>query len=187
MNVLTWKEAKNVGEVIYSGKSCLDCGSNARYTKSGSCVYCVCKKAQAATKSGYHKARYRKDPLKAKATNDNWRDNNRERVYENLKRWKANNEDKVKAIKKAYKARRRATEKAGDATRDLHKWEVSAKKVCYWCGIKCESNYHIDHYQPLTKGGTHTVDNLVIACPPCNQHKSNKDPYDFAKSKWRLF
>jgi len=58
-------------------------------------------------------------------------------------------------------------------------WEKSQTKYCYWCGTNCESDYHVDHYFPLSKGGEHEESNLVIACPMCNLSKSTKDPEVF--------
>lgn len=29
--------------------------------------------------------------------------------------------------------------------------------------------FHLDHLTPISKGGKHTVDNLVLACVECNQ------------------
>lgn len=58
---------------------------------------------------------------------------------------------------------------------------------CYWCNCKIlNNNYHLDHYIPLSKGGSHTIDNIVISCPSCNLRKSNKDPYQFALSVGKL-
>lgn len=58
---------------------------------------------------------------------------------------------------------------------------------CYWCDCKIlNNNYHLDHYIPLSKGGSHTIDNIVISCPSCNLRKSNKDPYQFALSVGKL-
>lgn len=101
--------------------------------------------------------------------------------------WNADNASLIKTVKSAYKARRREQEDGGDTTAVLHKWEMAAPKVCHWCSVKCPKKYHVDHYQPLSKGGAHTVANLVIACPKCNLTKSAKDPYEFATSLGRLF
>jgi 5-methylcytosine-specific restriction endonuclease McrA len=40
---------------------------------------------------------------------------------------------------------------------------------------------HIDHFHPLSKGGKHSIDNLVASCAKCNLSKGSKDPYVFAK------
>ena len=61
--------------------------------------------------------------------------------------------------------------------------------VCYICGLSCDwtdiaekdgamiagDNYpSIDHVKPLSKGGTHTWDNLKLACRRCNTAKGWK-------------
>ncbi|NLB85017.1 MAG: HNH endonuclease, partial [Acholeplasmataceae bacterium] len=55
------------------------------------------------------------------------------------------------------------------------------------CNSKIIDNkYNIDHYIPISKGGEHTIDNLVISCEKCNKQKHAKDPYEFALTKGRL-
>ena len=51
---------------------------------------------------------------------------------------------------------------------------------CFWCNSILDKK-QLDHFYPLAKGGTHTSDNFVIACPSCNMRKSDKDPEVFAK------
>lgn len=101
--------------------------------------------------------------------------------------WLVANAEKVKTIKQAYKARRRAWEKDGDSTLAIFLWKSSVAKVCYWCDNPKPAKIHVDHYQPLARGGAHRVANLVIACSVCNQKKNSRDPYEFANSVGRLF
>ncbi|MDP9070868.1 MAG: HNH endonuclease [Actinomycetota bacterium] len=42
---------------------------------------------------------------------------------------------------------------------------------CQYCGSAAEN---IDHVIPRSKGGTHTWDNVVAACRPCNAHKEDR-------------
>lgn len=49
-------------------------------------------------------------------------------------------------------------------------------RTCYVCnrtGLS-DSEIHIDHVLPLARGGTHTLDNVRVACPPCNLGKGTK-------------
>ena len=110
-----------------------------------------------------------------------------QRAKERANEWRKRNPEKRSAIIKAYSARRRANCADGDPTAVVAAWEAAAEKVCYWCGKDCRDNYHIDHYQPLARGGKHVIANLVIACPPCNHRKNAKDPCEFAASLGRLF
>ena len=53
--------------------------------------------------------------------------------------------------------------------------------TCYLCGHKCLTRYikgdplspTIDHVIPLSRGGTHTPDNVRLACHQCNSIKSD--------------
>ena len=47
--------------------------------------------------------------------------------------------------------------------------------------------YHVDHIQPISKGGTNDPVNLQCLCPPCNIWKSNKLPEEVAQELGRLF
>jgi len=49
---------------------------------------------------------------------------------------------------------------------------------CAYCG---DSATERDHLVPLARGGTHTLDNLVPACGPCNRKKG-----DQLVSEWRF-
>jgi 5-methylcytosine-specific restriction endonuclease McrA len=63
---------------------------------------------------------------------------------------------------------------------------INKSKKCYWCNKMLNGKYHIDHYIPLSKGGLHKLDNLVISCAFCNLSKNNKDPLEFAHKIGRL-
>jgi hypothetical protein len=54
--------------------------------------------------------------------------------------------------------------------------ECQAGRRCEYCrapqpvsGVR----YHLDHILPESLGGTDSIENLALACPTCNYHKSN--------------
>lgn len=54
-------------------------------------------------------------------------------------------------------------------------WKSKPTNTCEWCRMEvpteiCQS----DHAEPLILGGAHNLDNLVIACQPCNNRKRSK-------------
>jgi hypothetical protein len=55
-------------------------------------------------------------------------------------------------------------------------------RQCAYCGAK-DVPLEIEHIQPRSKGGSHRVSNLTLACNPCNQAKGNQDVKDFLKGK----
>ena len=57
-----------------------------------------------------------------------------------------------------------------------HTFEIFNNK-CACCGA--ESNLHIDHWLPLSRGYALSRTNAVVLCKTCNAKKSNKMPYEF--------
>lgn len=51
---------------------------------------------------------------------------------------------------------------------------------CYYCKNPLnKENVQFDHNIPLSRGGTHTVDNLKICCKDCNQLKGTRTAIEF--------
>ena len=49
--------------------------------------------------------------------------------------------------------------------------------TCQYCGAQPgKEELTIDHVLPRSRGGTHTWDNVVTACGPCNRRKGNRTP-----------
>lgn len=131
---------------------------------------------------------YRESKKAAQSERDRKRhEERREERIAAARKWNLENKERRRSIKRAENARRRAKAQGGDPHRLIWEWQQSAKKICYWCGVKCAHNFHIDHYVPLARGGRHEVANLVISCPSCNNRKRAKDPYQYAASLGRLF
>lgn len=51
---------------------------------------------------------------------------------------------------------------------------------CAYCGAAAKV-LDLDHIVPLALGGNNVVGNVVLACRPCNSHKSNRHPDEFCK------
>lgn len=117
---------------------------------------------------------------------------NKDRLEKNRERYlarkRAYNKTKIAKMScKNTKMKRRAVFKRGDVTTSQLNNLISTTKKCYWCNTSLKGIIaHVDHYKPISKGGEHTLSNLVMSCPHCNHTKSNKDPYIFANSLGRL-
>jgi 5-methylcytosine-specific restriction endonuclease McrA len=106
---------------------------------------------------------------------------NRERLAKNNAAWCAANPDKVAAHGRARQARRRARKRNTECDPTANHQTVAAMfgSTCYICGVLTEPNApprsrykaELEHVIPLSKGGTHTFDNLRIACHRCNRRK----------------
>ena len=59
----------------------------------------------------------------------------------------------------------------------LHKWEGR----CAYCGK--EGKLEMEHVQPRSRGGSNSVNNLIVACRPCNEKKGNKSLAEFLAKK----
>jgi 5-methylcytosine-specific restriction endonuclease McrA len=40
-------------------------------------------------------------------------------------------------------------------------------------------SYHVDHKQPVSRGGSNWPENLAVTCPTCNLRKSDKTEAEF--------
>lgn len=111
----------------------------------------------------YHKDQRRTDPAKVAAGNA---------------AWKAANPDLVRADNRRRRARKLNAEQDGHTHAELlAHWAANAIDAasCWLRGPECTGNAdHIDHVEPLARGGAHTVQNLRPACARCNLSKSDK-------------
>ena len=126
------------------------------------------------------------------------RELNREKNREYARKWREANPDKVKELQKSHYAKNRDKERE-DSKRyrrthkeqysgygrkrrarlanngcslTLRQWEeikLRYKHKCAYCGAK--EDLTMDHVTPISKGGSHSADNVVPACKTCNCSK----------------
>lgn len=183
---------------------------NDRSTKDGKSFYCKpCKKANNSDYVQRNpdkvreriKAWHERNPGKSAAYSRESRARNPERAREVLlrsaKKWQAKNREYVleykrrkyrenvdasRAKKREYQRKRRA---AGECWVTVsEEAEILAKTggLCNYCDAEWEA---LDHFFPLSKGGAHSVENLVPACKPCNGSKYNADPFAWMEANER--
>lgn len=169
-------DALATGEIFYQGRPCPHGHVGVRYSTSGGCVDCVKAHTARAVGAGYFRQHYHKNPEEIRQKQELYRTNNREAYSGYAKRWGKSNPDKLNAIKRANKAKRRCSLEVGMARGMMGNWVKNQDKVCFYCGSECASNFQVDHFVPLTKGGAHLLGNLRIACKTCNLRKSAKLP-----------
>lgn len=54
--------------------------------------------------------------------------------------------------------------------------------ACAYCGLPNDRGgrgFQIDHVRPLSQGGTHTLENLTVACAQCNRAKWDQSLGEF--------
>jgi hypothetical protein len=97
-----------------------------------------------------------------------------------LSDWPPLQTDKMKHQAKDQKHRRRSQTKGGRVTSS--DW----REVCSYYGDRCAyclkplDEPHMDHIDPLARGGQHIPLNVAPACPACNSRKWMRTPLEFA-------
>lgn len=85
-----------------------------------------------------------------------------------------------------YRARKRGAE-GTHTPAQIQELLKRQHRRCYYasCGhAKFERRngkyiYHIEHIVPLSRGGSNSISNIVLACPTCNLKKHDKLPHEF--------
>jgi len=121
-----------------------------------------------------------------------YRQNNKEKVvgqrrksYQNTKKYyqkyRQKNREKVLANTRNYRARLLGAEGFHTAHDIMKKYRLQGGR-CFYCGCDLNYKFHVDHFYPLSKGGSNDPSNLVIACPTCNLSKDDRLPEEFIAS-----
>jgi 5-methylcytosine-specific restriction endonuclease McrA len=105
-----------------------------------------------------------------------WAKKNHEKHMEAVKRYKNTAKGKASSRRGASKRRAAKTNTRGDEVSLSFIGLLLSETHCAYClQITAPAQREIEHVQPLSKGGTHTEDNLVMACTHCNRTKHATD------------
>jgi 5-methylcytosine-specific restriction endonuclease McrA len=113
---------------------------------------------------------YQRNPIPRREYAKHWRLRNLERDKENDRKWRLNNPDKVKILKQQYYGRRKAW-KLGNGFEKFSLKEILKRDgyKCHICGKRvAKKNLSFDHLIPLSRGGSHTKQNVAVAHLICN-------------------
>lgn len=124
----------------------------------------------------------------------NWKKNNSDHTKEYMRNWYEANKDHRRKYNREYgqenhdgvleRSRKRRAIQYGQSEyfteeQFFEKFEQLGKK-CFYCGVELtKETVTRDHYIPLVKGGSDTIENIVPCCKNCNSRKRNKLPEDF--------
>lgn len=115
-----------------------------------------------------------------------WHDKNKSRRYKEYKVWALKNKEKI-AEKNRIQWLKRKHLGGKPKTEVIRKvYEKNIKKhgslTCYLCLIKIKfKSDSIDHKVPISKGGTHAISNLGVACISCNIGKKDRSVKHFKR------
>ncbi len=132
-------------------------------------------------KQAYWAANRERFALKAKA----WRECNQDRIKSLNIKWRERNKHK----KSFSESKRRALKKAASINlKGIREFVTSIKSkttaICYYCEKRVPTKgIHFDHIVALSKGGSHSADNLCVACYSCNASKKDKPMSSWMKTR----
>ncbi len=93
---------------------------------------------------------------------------NKELLSKKGREWRKNNPEKHNA----KQARRRARLRGNGVFVILEKeLRQLMQRPCFYCG---KESQHMDHVVPISRGGRHSIGNLVPSCAKCNLSKNDK-------------
>jgi HNH endonuclease len=116
----------------------------------------------------------------------------REKILERGTTWRRSNPEVVAAMYRNKKARRRSAPGTHTASDVKEIWERQNHR----CAVpNCphpiseagENKYHVDHVEPLARGGSNDRYNLQILCGTHNMQKNSACPYEWAQRNGLLF
>jgi hypothetical protein len=115
--------------------------------------------------------------------------------WQKLREIRAGQRDEINARARAYRKQKPLTYRAYDQAKQAKRKNAPGHHtaederlqyleqggLCYWCNDTVGNVFHIDHIQPLSRGGSNNPDNICIACPYCNLHKWCLTPEEWLK------
>lgn len=97
--------------------------------------------------------------------------------------WKRANPDKRRYSAIQYSHRRRAKMYDVEFPLTKQQWLNRLQEFnnhCAYCNEYCDK-LEQEHMQPVSRGGKHSEDNVIPACPSCNRHKAHRTLLEFVQ------
>lgn len=99
-----------------------------------------------------------------------------------MRRWVQNNPEAAAALRQNRRSRELGAE--GEHTRqNIHAILRLQGRKCYYCGVHL-ARFDVDHFIPLSRGGTNYPDNLVVCCGSCNSSKGARLPWEWRPERF---
>jgi 5-methylcytosine-specific restriction endonuclease McrA len=189
------KESKSLDQ-FYKDK-------NGKYGLKSKCKECSNKIVREYCNKNKDKiSKYQKEYNKEYYTNNRdrlnkyqkeYRNNNKDKISKYKKEYNTNNRDRInKQMREYYTTEKgKLSNKLNSQNRHYRKkyntnpgdrlttaqieYLTEVYTNCAYCNTELTlDNTHIEHIHPLSKGGSHSIDNVVLACKDCNLRKNSK-------------
>ena len=137
-------------------------------------------------KQKWSKEYYLKNKDKLLARSKKWNKENKPKMKVIRRKWRVRNQDKNRQLAKSWAKRnpkyihhnaklQSFKRRNAEGSFTLKEWNDLKRKYnfrCYLCGKR--KKLTVDHFIPLSKGGTNYIDNIRPACLSCNCSKGSK-------------
>lgn len=183
-------------------KACPQCGNNVTPRKGKGYPKTYCSKRCQVRAAGERRRLKPEDRAKAAARTKQWREQNPKRSREAIKRlwqlngerylltqkeWKQRNLERYRKVQRDASARRYGRMSGvGVSVRDWIKLVNRYNNCCAYCGIH-SNKLQQDHIIPLSRGGKHTIGNVLPACGSCNSSKNDSMLFEWKIKTDKLF
>lgn len=127
--------------------------------------------ANRAEKIAYQAAQYAAKSEVARARQSAYYAAHREEALARQKAYAVLHRAEVYARNAARRARKRNAPVNDFTAAQWRAMQEHYKYCCAYCGAYCQGKMTQDHIAPLSRGGSHTLSNIVPACQFCNFHK----------------
>lgn len=129
-----------------------------------------------------NKEKYKENSSKIKEYNRKWYASHKEYFSQKNKKYAKENKQSI------YLKNRKRSKKLVGKNISQNQIDILLSQhedKCFYCKIEIKAgfNLHLDHKIPLSRGGEHTIENLVPACKTCNLQKGIQTDEEFLKRK----
>lgn len=167
----------------FCGFACRDAAKLEKRVRNGEARCSKCREWKAVEE--FVKGRYGGVHSHCKVCNANWHVPPEKRKMAYRPAFRLTPEQKADNKREANQRQHHARRAAGKApSRDeLDALYCAQGARCGYCGDHLGGYWHVDHKQPVSKGGTNALENLHFTCPTCNMRKGNMTHEEFIVSK----
>ncbi|WP_097965810.1 HNH endonuclease [Streptomyces sp. or20] len=172
---------------VVKGHEAFSSDRNKAGGRSSRCRQCAAEvSCKWYTDNSGRRAEYRHTHAKKIAdTNLLWREANRERKLATTRAWRSSHPDKTRLYNHTRRARiAAATVVPFTYAEMLADWEEHDLYGCAFCGGPYED---IEHLVPISKGGEHSIANIVPSCVECNRGvggKASRLPWEWLSERY---
>ncbi len=144
--------------------------------RHGHCKKCRCQYAKGRRMAGLSPEELERE----RSHNRAWTASHRKECRRSVSEWARRNPDKIRDKKHRIRAMQHncVRERIPRAMIEAL-WKFQDGRCAYCFSLSPLEAVTIDHVTPMSRGGSHTIDNIALACRPCNQSKGTKTASEF--------